>query len=183
MNKIIVTKTRTDLADELSGIGAEIGVEQGEFSEIICSNKKVKKLYSIDAWKAYSGYRDHTRQKKLDNFFEISKKRLSSYNCEIIRKFSEEAIDDFMDESLDFVYIDANHDYDHVTKDLELWYKKVKVGGIVAGHDYIRRKNQKKYYDVVSAVDDFVAKNKIENLYIYKSDSPASWKFIKTNKL
>ena len=41
------------------------------------------------------------------------------------------------DESLDFVYIDANHAYDWVVQDIELWYPKVKKGGILWGHDYL----------------------------------------------
>jgi hypothetical protein len=41
-------------------------------------------------------------------------------------------------ESLDFVYIDANHKYDAVKKDLELWYPKVRKGGVFAGHDYLK---------------------------------------------
>lgn len=166
------------MVKEFKGIGAEIGVEQGIFSEIICKNKNVKKLYSIDAWKAYKGYRDHTRQKKLDGFFEITKKRLAPFNCEIVRKFSLDAVKDFMDNSLDFVYIDANHDYDHVYEDLTIWSKKVKKGGIISGHDYIRRKGQRQFYAVVSAVNDFVKNNNISELLIYKKVSPASWAFI-----
>ncbi|OGC69959.1 hypothetical protein A2415_04875 [candidate division WWE3 bacterium RIFOXYC1_FULL_39_7] len=179
MNIIWVNKTREDLAQEFSGIGVEIGVEQGVFSEIICQNKNVQKLYSIDAWKSHREYRDHTHQQKLDKFYELSKIRLSPYDCELVRKFSSEAASDFMDKVLDFVYIDANHDYEHVTEDIEMWLKKVKSGGIISGHDYIRRKGQDKYYAVVQAVNDFVKANKIEELFIYRGEQPASWKFIK----
>ena len=179
MKTILLKQTRTDLSKLFSGLGAEIGVEQGIFSEIICQNDNVKKLYSIDAWKAYREYRDHTRQSKLDGFYEISKKRLESYNCEIIRKFSEDAVTDFMDDSFDFVYIDANHDYKHVYQDICLWIKKVKSGGIISGHDYIRRKGQSHLYAVVDAVNDYVKENNIQELTIYHGKSPASWSFIK----
>ena len=47
-----------------------------------------------------------------------------------------EALADFEDNSLDFVYIDANHDFVNFTQDLHEWYKKVRVGGIISGHDY-----------------------------------------------
>ena len=132
--------------DELSAIfhglgftsGAEIGVEQGAFSESLLKDNPDCKLYAIDAWKAYRGYRDHTRQGKLDRFYESAKTRLASYNVEIIRKFSMDAVKDFADRSLDFVYIDGNHDFYHCTSDICLWSKKVKVGGIIAGHDYVR---------------------------------------------
>jgi FkbM family methyltransferase len=179
MKIISVEKTRDELAKMFKGIGAEIGVEQGAFSEVICKNPNVKKLYSIDAWKAYRGYRDHVRQEKLDGFFNATKERLKNYNSEIIRKFSVDAANDFLDERLDFVYIDANHDYKHVTEDLELWSRKVKKGGIVAGHDYIRRKGQADLYAVIPAVNDFATKNNIEELTIYRGDSSPSWMYVK----
>jgi hypothetical protein len=177
MKIIKIGQTRNDLASLFSGIGAEIGVEQGVFSEIICQNKKVTKLYAIDAWRVYKGYRDHTRQSKLDRFYEAAKKRLRPYNCEIVRKFSTEAVADFVAGALDFVYIDANHDYDHVYQDLELWSKKIKKGGLIAGHDYTRRKGQDRYYAVVPAVNDFAKTSGVAELTIYRGDSPASWMF------
>ena len=59
--------------------GAEIGVEQGVFSESLLKDNPDCKRYAIDAWKAYRGYRDHTRQGKLDRFYESTKTRLASY--------------------------------------------------------------------------------------------------------
>jgi hypothetical protein len=178
--KIInLEQTRRDLAQQFYGLGAEIGVEQGIFSEIICQTAGVKKLYAIDAWKAYTGYRDHTRQKKLDRFYQTSKKRLKPYNCELIRKFSTHAALDFVDEALDFVYIDANHDYQHAYEDLCVWSNKIKKGGIISGHDYIRRKGQKQFYAVVQAVNDFVKANQIEELFVYRGESIPSWRFTK----
>jgi hypothetical protein len=55
----------------------------------------------------------------------------------MVRASSEIASNMFQDESLDFVYIDANHAYDFVKQDIELWYPKVKKGGYLWGHDYI----------------------------------------------
>lgn len=179
MKIVNLDKNRGDLANQFKGIGAEIGVEEGVFSEMICKNQKVKKLYAIDAWKAYRDYRDHTRQSKLERFFRIAQIRLEPYNCDLVRKFSRDAVDDFMDESLDFVYIDANHAYKYVYEDLTVWSKKVKKGGIIAGHDFIKRKGQGQFYGVVMAVNDFVVNNQIEKLFIYRGDSPASWSFIK----
>ena len=176
---ISLNQTRNDLAKQFKGVGAEIGVEQGVFSEIICQNPSVKKLYAIDAWKAYRGYHDHTSQTKLDRFYAISRERLAPYNCQIVRKFSLVAARDFMDASLDFVYIDANHAYQHVYEDLTVWSKKVKKGGVVSGHDYIRRKSQKQFYAVIQAVNNFVKANQIQPLTVYRSDPLPSWCFIK----
>jgi hypothetical protein len=120
--------------------GAEIGVEQGVFSEVLCKSIPNLKLWSIDSWKAYRGYRDHVSQEKLDGFYEITKERLKSYNVELVRKFSMDAVKDFKDGSLDFVYIDGNHSFIHVAQDLDAWSKKVRDGGIIAGHDFVKFK-------------------------------------------
>jgi len=50
---------------------------------------------------------------------------------------STQAAEMYSDESLDFVFIDADHSYESVREDIECWYPKVKKGGIIAGHDYI----------------------------------------------
>ena len=115
-------------------VGAEIGVEQGEYTEVLC--KSGLEIYAIDAWKAYKGYRDHVNQKKLDGFLEKVKERLAPYNCHIMKGFSLDAIKHFKDGSLDFVYIDANHRFIDIAQDIWHWSRKVRKGGIVAGHDY-----------------------------------------------
>lgn len=54
-----------------------------------------------------------------------------------IRKSSLEAVSLYKDNSLDFVFIDASHDYENVLKDIQAWYPKIKSDiGIISGHDY-----------------------------------------------
>lgn len=179
MKIIRLNKTRNDLAKKFKGTGAEIGVERAVFSKAICQKGKVKKLYAIDCWQTFKGYREHVSQKRLDGFFRITRKLLKPYDVELIRKFSLDAVNDFMDDSLDFVYIDANHNYKEVLQDLEAWSKKVKKGGIVSGHDYVDQKKRSSHYSVVLAVNDFVKKHNIEKLTVYAKDSSPSWCYIK----
>jgi predicted O-methyltransferase YrrM len=54
----------------------------------------------------------------------------------VLKKNSWEIVETYKDESLDFVFIDARHDYLSVRKDLQVWFPKIKPGGIIAGHDY-----------------------------------------------
>ena len=120
--------------------GAEIGVEEGIYSEILLKANPKLHLTSVDPWKASSyepGIRgvDYSRQ-HFERCYRVAKKRLSPYNCKIIRKESMAAVKDFKENSLDFVYIDGNHDFVNVTNDIHAWGKKVKVGGIISGHDY-----------------------------------------------
>tara|TARA_R110000868_G_scaffold18657_3_gene81656 strand:+ start:138 stop:2372 length:2235 start_codon:yes stop_codon:yes gene_type:complete len=65
---------------------------------------------------------------------------------------SAESAADFADGSLDFIFIDAAHDYDSVVKDLATWWPKLKPGGIFAGHDY-------PWHEVKKAVDEHAAEN------------------------
>jgi len=57
-------------------------------------------------------------------------------------------------ESLDFVIIDADHRYEYVKKDVRHWHDKVRVGGLVSGHDYGRKP---RVWGVREAVDEFAA--------------------------
>jgi len=150
-------------------IGAEIGVERGIYSEILLQkNPKLEKLYSIDAWEAYEGYRDHMTQPEMDELLEDTRKRLDPYGkrVEIIKGFSTNVAKVFADESLDFVYLDANHDFEHVVEDIAAWEKKVKVGGIIAGHDYIRRKTNAFLMHVPYAIDAYVSAYQIKPLFV-----------------
>ena len=135
--------------------GAEIGVEEGVFSECLLKDNPGCTLYAIDAWTTYRAYRDHTRQEKLNRFYENTKARLAPYHVHIVRKFSIDAVKDFADRSLDFVYIDGNHDFYHCTTDICLWSKKVKVGGIIAGHDYTRDTQKSTTCHVADVVDAY----------------------------
>lgn len=171
---IILNKTREDLAKLFTGYGAEIGVERAVFSKVIA--KYAKKLYLVDPWKAYKGYREHVSQDKLDKFFIEANNRMQNYDVTFIRKFSLDAISNFADCSLDFVYIDANHSYENVKADIEAWTKKVKHGGIVAGHDYIERKGQADIYGVKRAVNELPDDVEVT---IWHGDRSPSWSFIK----
>ncbi len=136
-------------------VGAEVGVERGKYSEVLCTKNPGVRLYAIDYWTSYSGYRDYTSQSKLDRFYEEVKERLKDFNCKIIKKSSVEAAKDFEDNSLDFVYIDANHEFRHVVEDISAWIKKVRPGGIISGHDYRRATKAKYLHHVVEAVQGY----------------------------
>lgn len=113
--------------------GAEIGVAEGHYSKVLFENIPDLKLFAVDAWKTYPGY---TELQNPEEVFEGAKKLLEAYNCEFVRKFSMEAVNDFEDNSLDFVFIDGGHDFKNVSSDICEWSKKVRPGGIVFGHDY-----------------------------------------------
>ena len=121
------------LKDKKDLVGAEIGVAEGHNAEQILRNLDIKKLYLVDAYRWYGDYK-HKAAKREGK----AQKRLTKWQSKLkwMRMFSEEAAKHIKKGELDFVYIDANHEYPYVIKDLEYWYPKVKKGGIIAGHDY-----------------------------------------------
>jgi hypothetical protein len=107
-------------------LGAEIGVLKGEYSEVLCYANPKLHLYCIDPWLGNkAGFRD------------TALKHLADCNCTIIQNTSMEAVGNFADNSLDFVFLDGNHTFPFIVNDLIQWTPKVRVGGIVAGHDYL----------------------------------------------
>lgn len=146
--------------------GAEIGVESGLFSRTLLQSNPNLKLFSIDQWQRYPAYRDHVTQSKIDGFYDKAKERLAPFGdrSRIIRSPSMWAVQDFPDSSLDFVYIDANHSFDYVMQDIIEWSKKVRRGGIVAGHDYNRRKRYEDLH-VVEAVQAYTGAHKIKPFF------------------
>jgi hypothetical protein len=119
--------------------GVELGVDRGEYSKILCDANPNLKLFGVDPWIPDAYEKDTYINEPPEYFnscYEEAKERLKDTNCTLVRKTSADALADFEDESLDFVYIDANHDFPNFTFDLHNWLKKVKKGGIIAGHDY-----------------------------------------------
>lgn len=148
---------RDDLA-QLFGIhgfnyGVEVGTEHGEYAEVLCKANPQLHLTCVDPYTAYPDYRDHKSQPKLDEMYRQVQRRLKSYNVDFLRLFSTAAASNFRNGSLDFVYLDGNHSLPYVIADLHAWTPKVRRGGIISGHDMIRRNNSLRYQcHVVEAV-------------------------------
>lgn len=120
-------------------VGAEIGVAYAGHTEYILEHTNVENIYAIDPYRHIWGYKDPMNFGfyKFNILFKSAKKRLSKFGnrATFIRKKSKDAVGDIL-ESLDFVYIDADHSYTGVSEDISLWFNKVEDGGIIAGHDY-----------------------------------------------
>jgi len=165
---------RADLAKYFHELGyktgAEIGVDEGIYSEILCKANPGLKLYSIDTWDLDAEGSSRYRRRRLDE----AKKRLVPYNAILIKKYSQDAVNDFADDSLDFVYIDAGHRFDDVMQDIMKWTKKVKKGGIVSGHDYVPDAQ-----GVIASVDAYMKGHYLKLNLTTDSSEPLSWWFKK----
>ena len=153
-------KNRIALAEHFATLGftkgAEVGVFGGYYSEVLCKAMPGLDLTCVDIW----GWGKYQRAE------DECLARLKPYNVKIIKKYSVEAAQDIADESLDFVYIDAAHDYENVLKDLEAWTPKVRIGGIVSGDDFYQGNSGG--MGVMGAVTDFANDIRRKNFYDIK---------------
>ena len=167
---------RRSLGKNLAGSGpkkgAEVGVRFGKFSQILCSANPELELKSVDPYKVvYDEWEtENYGESKLESIFRYAKDLLAPYNAEIIKKTSLEAVRKIPYESLDFVYIDGSHEFDYVMCDIIEWAKRVKKGGIIAGHDYC-----KTHWGVRLAVDTYVKVHNIEVVNLTRDATPSWW--------
>ena len=115
-------------------VGAEIGVYRGQYTRELC--EAGLKVYAIDPWINYKNYRKHPKELPYNKLFRETKEKLKGYDYKIVKKTSMKAIEDFEDESLDFIYIDSNHAIRYIIEDIYEWHRKLKSGGVLSGHDY-----------------------------------------------
>tara|TARA_B100001113_G_C21049810_1_gene596209 strand:- start:150 stop:929 length:780 start_codon:yes stop_codon:yes gene_type:complete len=169
------------------GVGVEVGVYKGHFSEHLLKTWNGI-LYMVDPWRPLDNYVDESNAKDRYENINETIKNIDGYDDRgrMMRMTSYQASKMFPDNSLDFVYIDANHNYESVKEDLKVWYPKVKKDGYLFGDDYLgfdrewwykdqnwtddraKDKEIKKdgkslgHFGVNSAVDEFVVDKGIE---------------------
>jgi len=151
---------------------AEIGVLRGMYSIEIMTRIKPSYLALVDTWGvahgSYGDYPSYTPD-KWRTIEESVRRRFTGPGVEIIQSPSLEASNQFPDESLDMVYIDANHSYESVLEDLHAWSKKVRPGGIIAGHDFNLSSVRKAVYELYDKEVVFLTDEKtIYSFYITK---------------
>jgi hypothetical protein len=121
--------------------GVEIGTFKGYFAQHILRNWNGT-LYMVDVWRELEKkeYTDISNRTTEDNVWFEAMKAIDGFEDRalMLRMKSNQASKLFADDSLDFIYIDANHKYDAVKEDIELWWPKLKSGGMLAGHDYLK---------------------------------------------
>lgn len=163
-----------------NNICAEIGVYKGDYSHGLISQNP-ETLYLIDPWEpppmadlvpadfygdpqrslieAFegSGYYNGGLSRALDQAFEKVKCEFQNHeNVRIVRQPSSIATNEFQNDSLDFIYIDANHRYDFVLADLYRWSVKLKETGVIVLNDaYVSHIGKKQHISVLEAISSF----------------------------
>ena len=149
-------------------VGVEVGVHQGIHAKKMLQSHCRLHLHGIDLWEKHverdsdyltspgvmpAQFRDIEKAKE---WHRIAEEAVAPFGgrCELHCMSSAEFASVTIDDSLDFVYIDADHSYDGCMRDLKLWQSKVMQGGIIAGHDY-------QYPPVKEAVDKFFIEHEV----------------------
>lgn len=177
--------------------GCEVGLERGRNAAVMFENIPGLQLIGVDPYKQHpqASYVYHAEVRKWDqNYLDKIKKqaleRLQGKDFRLIQNFSENAADEVPDNSLDFVYIDADHSYDFIMLDVIKWGRKVKKGGILAGHDYYYDKNTSgRRAKVTQAINDYTRIHGInffitgEDHYHERGDIYPSWFWVKEDDI
>lgn len=159
-------------------IGCELGVFEGDFSNLLIKTNKFKKLYLVDLFDGLvqSGDKNGNNIKYIHGhelLNIVSNKFKNENRIEIIKQDSISFLNSFPDNFFDFIYIDTTHQYEHTKNELFLSLKKIKKGGIISGHDY----NEIHFAGVFNAVNEFAEKNNLV-LNITNSDILETFYFI-----
>ena len=164
---------RENLADCLGEFGfdkgVEIGTRRGIYARELCRRNPNLHLTCVDPWSSYRP-RAEFRQERQDAKYAGVVERLALFNVTILRKSSVEGLSHFNDESIDFVFIDGNHEFDYVMTDIIEWSKKVKIGGIVAVHDYYHFC----WSGVVQSVNAYTRAHHIDPWYTTREEHPTA---------
>ena len=148
--------------------GVEIGVLGGDNAEIILKTLPIRKLFLVDPYIPYV-YVDGQLFDPREYLPEAEKKLLKfKEKAILLTKKSSKAVDDIPN-NLDFVYIDGNHAYEFVKKDIHLYYPKVRSDGVIGGHDFSAA-----FPGIVRAVLEFAEE---KNLQLHGRET--DWWFIK----
>jgi len=139
----------TALGDNL--VGCELGVCLAyTLRYFLDQTTKISKVYAIDAYQPFMDHWGMVTQEMVDRWKNYATALLTPYQDRVImlEMDSVAAAEHIADAELDYIFIDGDHSYDAVCKDLRAYWSKVKPGGIFAGHDW-------NLPDVYRAVTDF----------------------------
>lgn len=154
-----------------NGIFVECGAWLGKSSSYLCDIAKDRITINIvDNWKGSINELNSTQKlANNSNIYELFISNMGNRKFNAIISDGVEASKIFDNNSCDVVFIDMEHTYDAVKKDIISWLPKVKIGGYIAGHDYTSD-----WQGVIDAVNEIFGKENIltmDTCWIYKKEN------------
>jgi hypothetical protein len=180
---------RNDLAQLFAELGfkrgAEIGVAEGNYSEVLLKANPECELLLVDPWHAYSDNPQNKSKEKHELAYTETLRKIAPYRgATTAMKTSMDAVREIADKLpnhlLDFCYIDGNHLFDYVIQDLIEWSKRVRSGGIVSGDDWYQL-DQKRWVGggVVEAVQVYTNAHRIPVWYVFAGHKSVDFMWVK----
>jgi hypothetical protein len=172
-------RNRNHLPTLINNLGykkiCEVGVWKADYFKILLRSK-VDMAVMVDPWTNNGGAANDfgVTNNEFESIYqdavEITR---TDPRASIVRMMSVAAAQIFPDSMFDLVYIDADHSYEAAKADIAAWWPKVRVGGIICGHDYGRKRG------VVPAVNGFVRTHNLEDVFYVVPQRCASWFIVK----
>ena len=159
-----LNRAREILGETEELIGVEVGVLRGECSREILREWENTRLYLVDNY--VCGLHE----------LEEAKVNLKPWEDRFEWRIGDSVEQAKELHSLDFAYIDGDHSYEGVKKDIEAYWAKIRSGGVLAGHDY--NPNWESLEGIIRAVDEFVAREGLE-LWTATTGSSSDWVVVK----
>ena len=145
-----------------NAVVAELGVDEGSFTELIFKNCNPKKMHLVDFWGS-----ERYNQNKRQNVESKFRQQINDKTLEINLGLSTQVVNDFKDDYFDWIYIDTDHSYKTTYEELVTYSTKVKADGFMAGHDFILGNwDGMVRYGVIEAVHEFCLKYNWEIIYV-----------------
>lgn len=177
------------------GTGVEIGVAQGDFSAEILQSADPLELHLIDPWSHLEPGSDLLGAAELlsgvgsgrcdlfsappenlagdEQFATIGARFAADQRVRLHRQYSYKAVAGFGEGTFDFAYLDGNHQYEFVLRDLEDFAAKLKPGGLLFGHDFFEDSFARaEHYGVIDAVNTFLKRSDFRFLLLTSEPFP-----------
>ena len=145
----------------------EIGVFKGDFLEFLVNDCLHNIVDGVDLFSGVVGSGDHdgnnmSQEDMGIRYEQLKKKYCNNSLINVHKSYSNDYLISCEDCKYDIIYIDADHSYNGVKRDIELSFKKIKNGGFIMGHDYelnMDKCNTRWDFGTKKAVDEFCQKN------------------------
>lgn len=169
----------------LLGQGAEVGAGRGEFASLLLKHWNGKRLHLIDPWGLGGNRNSQSNESEEERRIAYREcvRRTVRWDSRVLmhRAFSEQAAMMFTERSLDFVRIDGDPSYEGTSRDIKIWWPKVKPGGLLLGNNYLDGKFNECTFGVRSAVLEFEQSNSVA-VAVTAEWHWASWYVVKPSK-
>lgn len=141
--------------DLVNGKMIEIGSYMGESTSLFAMSGLFSDIYAIDPWEgSFQHLNENQGFVNIITEFNINNRLFTEKIVHPIIGYSQDVVHKFNDDEYDVIYVDGDHDYTSVKRDIQMYLPKLKSGGFMCGHDY----NERIFPNTCAAIDEIFGK-------------------------